>query len=351
MKVHLIDVDSTITNLALAKLSAWHKAQGDEVTLIRGLKDGLGKDTPDKAYVSVIYKKNREKVDILLDACRVDTSFMDAKVDIDVGGSGYDLKKELPPEVEAMKPDYSLYPENDYSIGFASRGCFRNCYFCVVPEKEGKFRRVAHPSEWYNPEYDKIVFLDNNILTDKEYFMELTDWCAEKNLSVWWTQGLDIRKLDEDIAGQLLKMKTYKSIFFAWDNIKDEAIIKEKIALLKSVGFTNSMCRAKVQFYCYVDNGSEEEYQSGLYRARELKKLSCNAFIMFNIDNEVPDNIRGLRRWANKKQLFWLIDIDEYKDEDYKEREAKYKAKKKAQLAADRIAKLTETTETLDSWL
>ena len=119
--------------------------------------------------------------------------------------------------------------------------------------------------------------------------------------------------MDEDIARQIFKMKTFKSIFFAWDNINDESIIREKIALLKSVGFTNNMCRAKVQFYVYVDNGSEEEYNSGLYRCRELKKLNCNAFLMYNIDNERPQRIKDLQRWANRKSLFWQFDIGDYK--------------------------------------
>jgi hypothetical protein len=215
-----------------------------------------------------------------------------------------------------MKPDYSLYPENKYSIDFSSRGCVRStasCPWCIVPINEGKYRRTRHHSEWFCEDYDTIVFLDNNALADKQYFLQLTDWCIEKGLAVWFTQGLDIRLMDEDIAKQILRMKTYKSIFFAWDNIKDEAIIREKIALLKSVGFTNSMCRAKVQFYCYVDNGSEEEYQSGLYRARELKQLSCNAFIMYNIDNERSQRIKDLQRWANRKMLFWQLDIENYK--------------------------------------
>jgi hypothetical protein len=100
-------------------------------------------------------------------------------IPIDIGGSGYDLHKTLPDEIENLKPDYTLYPESDYSIGFSSRVCFRKCHFCIVHEKEGQFRRVQHPQQWHNPEYNKIVFLDNNILTDKKWFMKVTNWCLE----------------------------------------------------------------------------------------------------------------------------------------------------------------------------
>jgi hypothetical protein len=287
------------------KISAWHKEHGDNVVLLRGSQIDFS-TKPDKVYASIVFKKNAHALDHLSSAY--------PGIGIGIGGSGYDLHKTLPDEIENLKPDYSLYPEFDYSIGFSSRGCIRStktCPFCIVPIKEGKFRRVAHPEEWYNPEYDKIVFLDNNILADKEYFMEITAWCIEKKLKVWFTQGLDIRKLDEEIALRLLGMKHYKMISFAWDHIEDEAIIREKIELLKQTGFTKNKLRAKVQFYVYVD--SDDEYKSGVYRCRELKKMGCNAYTMFNIDNERTQRIKDLQRWSIRKIFYWMNDIADYK--------------------------------------
>ena len=135
----LVDLDSTISNLVLMKISTYHKAKGDNVRLLkiklRRRKDGTLKegikidlsDKPDKVYISVIYKKNKPAVDEFI------SKYPD--LDTDVGGSGYDLHKELPPEIEAMTPDYTLYPDNDYSINFSSRGCPRSCFFCVVPRR------------------------------------------------------------------------------------------------------------------------------------------------------------------------------------------------------------------------
>ena len=178
-------------------------------------------------------------------------------------------------------------------------------------KKEGKFRRTQHPSEWYNSAYSKIVFLDNNILVDKEWFMEVTAWCIERKLQIQFNQGLDLRLLDLEIAKRLLIMRTHGMINFAWDNIRDEAIIREKIALLQDIGFTKNKLRAKIQFYVYVD--SDEEYDSGLYRCRELKKLGVNSFVMFNIDNERTQRIKDLQRWSIRKILYWLHDIADYK--------------------------------------
>lgn len=97
--------------------------------------------------------------------------------------------------------------------------------------------------------------------------------------------------------------------------MKDEAIIREKIALLKEIGFSKNKLRAKIQFYVHVD--SDEEYDSGFHRCRELKKLGVNSFVMFNTDNERTQRIKDLQRWNIRKILYWLHDIADYKNNTY----------------------------------
>ena len=316
-RILLVDVDSTIPNLALMKISSFYKSKGDNVTLLklklRRRKDGSLKvpvkidliDKPDKVYASIVFKANKHILD--------DIVAQHPDLDVDIGGSGYDLEKELPPEIENLKPDYSLYPENDSSYGFSSRGCIRNnktCPWCVVPEKEHFFRRAQHPSLWYNPEFEKIVFLDNNILADTTWFFEITDWCLSKKLKIWFTQGLDIRLLDIDIAKQLFKFKDHHMITFAWDSLKDEQAVRRGVDLLKSIGFTKNQLRSHVQFYVYVHD--DNDYESGVYRCRELKKLSCNSYVMFNIDNHRTDRITNLTRWSKGKMAYWSFDVANY---------------------------------------
>ena len=122
MMILLIDADSRIPNLALMKLSAWHKSQGDHVELVRAnlpyypnkrKKLFIAKNA-DKTYCSVIFEGNRE--------------FIEGD-DIIFGGTGADLITTLPAEVETCDPDYSIYPDNDISYGFITRGCIRNCSF------------------------------------------------------------------------------------------------------------------------------------------------------------------------------------------------------------------------------
>ena len=124
MKIGLIDVDGKMPNLALMKLSAWHKERGDDVDLTMPvLAAGY-----DKVYMSKVFTWSDMP-------CLPDNA--------EVGGTGCDLHKTLPDEIEHLCPDYLLY-KMDYSMGFLTRGCIRKCEFCFVPEKEGNIRYAAY---------------------------------------------------------------------------------------------------------------------------------------------------------------------------------------------------------------
>jgi len=291
-KILLIDIDSKLPNLALMKLSAHHKAQGDDVSF-------NNTDSPDIVYASIIFSKNKTLANSL--------KFFYPNSNIIIGGSGYNLTNKLPDEIESLKPDYDLYPEIDYSLGYTTRGCNRSCHFCIVPEKEGFFRIVDNPLKFYNEKYDKIVFLDNNILLDRDWFFEVTDFCIKHDLKVWFTQGLDIRLVDDLNAKRLNELKTFKGFHFAFDDSKLESIIRDKCEILKNHGID---IRHLVQFYVYLD--SINQYDDAVYRCRVLKELNTNPFVMFNINNKPDKKVNSLRRWANRKWAFWSCDIANY---------------------------------------
>lgn len=291
MKVLLIDVDSKTPNLALMKISAYHKAQGDDVSF-------NNVDTPDVVFASVIFQKNNHLVDGL--------PFYYPNSKIIIGGSGHSLVSKLPDEIENMKPDYELYHDIDYSLGYTSRGCNRSCHFCIVPQKEGKFILWHNPARFYNPKFDKIVFLDNNILLNKKRFFEVCDFCIKRDLKVWFTQGLDIRLLDDHVAYKLSELKTFKGFHFAFDDSGLEKTIIEKCNILKNHGIN---IRSDVQFYVYLD--SLDQYDDAVFRCRKLKEIGTNPFVMFNINKKSNLKINKLRWWANRKQAFWSCDIED----------------------------------------
>lgn len=291
MKVLLVQADGKIPNLALMKLSSWHKAQGDQA--------GFNISDPDRVYVSVVFKKNREN------AKGIQRMYPDAEVFF--GGPGYDLEIELPKEAEFCVPDYSVYPKMDFSMGFTTRGCIRNCYFCIVPEKEGILTRWQHPKEFHNPAFKKIMLLDNNWLADKDWFMETSQWIIDNRLSLR-EGGMDIRLLDDDMAERLSKLTFYKPMHFAFDDDSEQQAVMEGIETLKRHGIN---LRQIVQFFVYIDG--PEQMESGLARCRQLKEWGTNPFVMYNVDKPRPQEIHHLQRWANRKWLFWKFDFADYK--------------------------------------
>lgn len=280
MNVNLV-TDSKISNLALMKISTFYKSMGCNV--------GFNIPNPDFTVYSYIFK-----------------DFGVIEPNGIIGGSGYDPLIKLPSLIEKCYPDYSLYPENKYSIGFTTRGCIRNCYFCIVPKKEGKFCRNEHPSKFYNPEYKDIMLLDNNWLADKEWFFETSNWIIEHKLKLI-EHGMDIRLLDSEIAKQLKKLHFKGFMKFAFDNINELDSVLDGINILRRNGINP---RHKVMFYVYCND--DNSYDDALRRAKILKNNNVSAFIMYNKDNVRTKRIKDLQRWCNRPMIFWTCDIDEY---------------------------------------
>jgi hypothetical protein len=292
----LFDVDSKIPNLALMKLSRYHKANGDDVTLTRDFD--LGRY--DLIYASIIFRKNRS----MGEAIRA--YYHGTKVIL--GGTGWDLSIRLPEGIEHLIPDYDLYPGLQESIGFTTRGCIRKCYFCVVPEKEGRFHHEEwmHPRNWHDPRFENIQLLDNNWLADRSWFFETSEWIISRNLKLR-ENGLDIRLVDDEIAKQLSRIKLQNTLKFAFDSLEDEPAVLRGIEILKRNGVR---VRDNVFFYVYVRDDSQ--YDSGVERCRKLKEWGSSPFVMFDPESEPTPRIRRLQRWANRIWIFHKIDIEEY---------------------------------------
>lgn len=300
MNIQLIDIDSKIPNFALMKISAYHKEKGDYVSL-------KYIENPDMVYISVIFKKNKKTAV----SCAYNYKCLYPDIKIDIGGPGYDLYKKLPDEIENHEPDYDLYPGIDYSIGFTTRGCIRNCPFCIVPLKEGSLKKVSNIKAIHNPKFDKIKLLDNNILANKANFVEVANYCIDNNLKLDISQGLDARLLTKESAQLLSKIEPITTFCFAFDSLAYKPHVIRCIELLKDAGID---VRHKVQFYVYCDNSIIGEYgfNSALKRCKILKEHGTNPYVMLNIDREPTKAMKHLKRWANRKAIFWSCDFEDY---------------------------------------
>lgn len=289
-KALLVDVDSKFPNLALMHISTWRKSLGIET--------GFNIADPDEVWASVIFKWNRHKVDGLK------YWYPDAKIDI--GGVAYDLRKNLPAEVDLMMPDYSLYPEWQSDLGFTTRGCDRGCYFCVVTRKEGRFHIHQHPEEFHDPKHRSIVLMDNNILWDKSWFFEVTDWIIEHKMKVDFNQGLDIRLMDKDIARRIKELKPLKKWHFAFDSLDYKDNVLSGIHMLREAGVN---IRSMTNWYVYMHN--DDQYDSALERCNLLRAEDALPFIMVNRDAERTIRMTDLKRWT-RPQIFFSTSFEDY---------------------------------------
>lgn len=306
MKIGMWSLDSKWPNLALMKLSTYHKARGDDVEIYSG---ELYNDFYDKVYISKVFKGIN--VPGMHELPTIQKNW-------DIGGSGYDLVKTLPDNIEHLMPDYSLYNCN-YSLGFTTRGCFRHCEFCIVPSKEGKLRRNADIYEFWDRRHKKIMLLDNNLLGLPEHFFKITEQIQKENLKVDFNQGLDIRIITEPIVKRLSLLKTGPKLRFAWDNPRDEMHILKGIKLL-----LRYIRPGKLMFFVLV--GFNSTLEEDLHRIKVLRSYKIDPFVM--VYNR-QGNISVLSRLGQWNNRYFLKNLSFFEFLDIKGYQALDKSRKK----------------------
>lgn len=205
-------------NYALMKISAWHKAQGDTVEWWMPLQHY------NRVYSSKVFDFTPVNPYLPEDAIRGGTGYRDLPMD-----------KELPPEIDEMFPDYSIYPDCDYAIGYITRGCPNNCRWCIVPKKEGKIRPYRRWRDLVRQDTDKLVLMDNNILAC-EYGISQLESMVGSGYKIDLNQGMDARLVDDRIAVILSRLKWIRFIRFSCDQKAQIEPIRRTIELLRNHG-------------------------------------------------------------------------------------------------------------------
>lgn len=292
MKIGLIDVDGhNFPNLALMKISAYHKSKGDNVEWYEPMFSGH----MNKVYMSKVFSFTNDFV------YNIDAD------EVIKGGTGYDLNNKLPLEIETMYPDYDLYKIKDTAYGYLTRGCPRGCKFCIVAEKEGQCsKKVADLNQFWNGQKE-IKLLDPNILACKDW-KNLLQQLIDSKAYVDFTQGLDIRLMTEEKAEMLNKIKV-KMIHFAWDNYE----FKTYDELKKFRSHLNFNFR---KLKVYVLTNFNTTFEQDLDRIYKLRDLGYDPYVMIYEKWNAPKKIRQLQRWVNCKFIFRSASAQTF--EDYK---------------------------------
>ena len=245
-------------------------------------------DKPDRIYSSKIFKAT-DKYGYYPDC------------EVIQGGSGYDLAIKLPDNIESMYPDYSLYGST-FAQGFCTRGCNRECGFCIVWKKEGRLHPVADIHQFWDGQ-ENLMIMDNNLTGDSEHFNLILRQIIKNKVKVDFSQGLDIRLVDDEKAKLLSKVKLWKQIRFAWDSMDTEQEVMAGIAML-----TKYMLPYRLMFYVLIGWDTTED--EDLYRVEMLKSLGVDPFVM--PFDKTSGYQRKFARWVNMKAVFKTVAWPDY---------------------------------------
>lgn len=356
-KIAIIDADligrksQRFPNLACMKLSAYYKKLGNEVSLVVSYRDLFSKyiELPqdidpdfDFSMLDDVTKKRyvryyREQ-DIMFDKIIISKVFLDTPVPIQIqylpiteyGGTGffYDKAEQLPYDIEHIMPDYHLYDNwvknqilngvkpkkleyyTDYSIGFTTRGCIRQCSFCV--NKNYKQANLHSPiNEFLDKDRKYICLLDDNVFACKDW-KSIFEKLNNSGKRFQYKQGLDERLLTDEKCKILFNSKWIGDYIFAFDNIKDKELIESKLKLIRK--HTNKVL--KFYTFCGFNHDNPDYYPKEFWkqdiidlfeRIIILMKYNCIPYIMRYKDYEISP-YKGIyiniAQWCNQPQFF-----------------------------------------------
>ena len=301
MRIGLIDIDGhNFPNLALMKLSAWHKAAGDCVEWYNAISERY-----DLVYCAKVFSFTPDCAEAI-NADRVVYGgsgyfihLQDGKEVWRTPDDGREYMTELPREVEHTCPDYALYGIENTAYGFLTRGCPRGCAFCHVAAKEGcRSVKVADLSEFWRGERE-IILSDPNILACPDW-RDLLRQLRESGAYVDFNQGLDARLLTEEKAEALHALKFNKTQHFAWDRYADKERVLPRLRMFAQGAKKTKGRVADVFVLTNFDTTLEQD----LERVYTLRDLGYYPYVMVYDKQHAPQVYRDLQRWCNNRIIF-----------------------------------------------
>lgn len=291
MNIGLLDIDGhNFPNLALMKISAWHKQQGHSVEFA----DMFGE-------YDIIYKSK-------VFSWTQDPDYVYNTNEIIKGGTGFDYSVKLPDEIETMCPDYSLY-NCDHAYGFLTRGCIRNCPWCIVPKKEGEIKPNSDIDDFIG-NHKTAVLMDNNVLAS-DHGIKQIEKIIEKGIKIDFNQGIDARLINNSIAKLLSKVKWIRYIRLSCDSINNLSYIKHAVKLLNKNGVKNY----NIFVYMLIENTDD-----AIYLANYFKEIGICPFGQPYRDfkNKPPTfEQKKVARWINIKKVFKTMTYERFKETGY----------------------------------
>ena len=294
MKIGLIAVDSNYPNLALMKISSYHKAKNDNVEWYTPFEQY------DIVYMSKIFAFSPDYKQYITNAKRIVK-----------GGTGYDIHSKLPEEMEFFTPDYSIYPSIDRktAYGFLTRGCPNKCKWCVVPRKEGGIKPYMDVDDVAVDGRTNLILMDNNILACN-YGLQQIQKIVDKGYRVDFNQALDARLVTDDVAKLLSKVRWLNQIRFGCDTPKQ--IVECERAMKMIDGYRDKP--ASYLMYTMIDNDFEESFNR-LNHWKSFKNVRLVAQPFRDVDDPkqvIPQWQKDMQRWAMRRSVYSACEFKDY---------------------------------------
>ena len=297
MRVAIHSVDGhNYPNLALMRISAWHKAQGDSVEWFAPLGQY------DRVYASKVFIFTPDDPYLPPDAIR--------------GGTGYNVESRLPPEIDAAKPDYTIYPQFDAAYGFLTRGCVNKCPWCVVPRKEGGITIAGDIEDICNTNTGfrrKAILMDNNFLAAPlDFVREQIDKMRRLKIRVDFNQATDARLYDDERAELMAAVPWLSMVRISYDTDAMLPICIKAIKALRRFG-----CKKDILVYVLAKNGEIESALRRIYGLMDADRRAVPFVMPFRslTDKSIQPNaeLRALARWCNRAWLRKSCRFEDYK--------------------------------------
>lgn len=305
LKIGIVDADlitrkkHRFPNLACMKISAYYKNNGHSVSLLRSYNEI---EFYDKVFISKVF---------------AETPIPDGIIDlpwVEYGGTGffYDNAPPLPPEIEHIMPDYSLYSEfvskllgdgvrkvelkyyTDFSIGFTTRGCIRGCSFCVNKNYRACLKH-SPVEEFLDSDRKYICLLDDNVLSCKDW-REIFDQLNATGKRFQFKQGMDERLLTDEKCEVIFGSNWIGDYIFAFDNIKDRRLVERKLQLMR----THTEVIPKFYVFCGYNHDDPDVYPEGFW------------------ENDIRDVFERIRVLISHQALPYIMRYPEYKQSPYR---------------------------------
>lgn len=291
MNIGILAVDSNYPNLALMKISSYHKTRGDNVEWYNPLCHY------DKVYAAKVFSFTPNY------GYYINTD------ELETGGTGINVDKMLPIEIDKLQPDYSLYKlDEKTAYGFLTRGCPNKCKWCVVPKKEGPIAPYMDIEEIAIDGRNNIILMDNNVLAS-DYGLRQIEKIVKLKLHVDFNQGLDARLVTDDIARLLAKVKWIKRIRFGCDTPGQVAEVERAANLIDKYGF-----KGEYFLYCILMEFNES-FQRVNYWKNVSPRFVPHAQPYRNLNNPhqiIPQWQKDMARWSDRKELYVSCEFKDF---------------------------------------